>query len=78
MRDPQKKLTEDQLNGGEFTTCEDKDWKVISPYLAENEAQFGIRIDHLLAGKSPREVYRKIQPKALRALQAEEAWVHKK
>jgi len=77
VRDPNKKLNEDQLNGGEFAPVEDIDWQAIKPYLEENEKVFGITIDWLLNGKNPGEVYRKIRPKAVRALQAEEAWVHK-
>ena len=76
VRDPHKKLSEDQLNGGEFAEVEDVDWQAIIPYLDENERQFGIKVEQLLSGKSPSEVYRKIQPKAVRAVQAEEAWVH--
>jgi len=77
VRDPNKKLSEDQLNGGEFAPVEDIDWQAIKPYLEENEKVFGISIDWLLGGKRPGEVYRKIRPKSVRALQAEEAWVHK-
>jgi glutamate synthase domain-containing protein 1/glutamate synthase domain-containing protein 3 len=76
VRDPHRKLTEDQLNGGEFAPFEEPDWLSISPYLEENQRQFGITIQNLLKGRRPAEVYRKIQPKAVRALQAEEAWVH--
>ena len=75
VRDPQSKLTADQLNGGEFTQLSDADWQLILPHLHENERLFGISLETLLAGQSPVEVYRKIQPKAMRALQAEEAWV---
>jgi glutamate synthase domain-containing protein 3 len=77
VRDPQHKLSADQLNGGEFVPFEEQDWQVIAPYLEENERQFGISIDDLLNGRSPNDVYRKIQPQAVRALQAEEAWVQK-
>jgi glutamate synthase domain-containing protein 1/glutamate synthase domain-containing protein 3 len=79
VRDPQHKLTPDQLNGGEFVPFSRRDWDLIQPYLQENERQFGIRIEWLLSveGKpqTPEKVYRKIQPANVRALQAEEAWV---
>jgi glutamate synthase domain-containing protein 3 len=75
IRDPHGNVTKDQLNGGEFAPFDDKDWSLIRPYLEENERQFGISIVDLLNNRSPAEIYRKIQPKAVRALQAEEAWV---
>jgi glutamate synthase domain-containing protein 1/glutamate synthase domain-containing protein 3 len=75
VRDPQGKVGEDQLNGGEFAPLENRDWELIKPYLEENERQFGISIDDLLNGEEPARVYRKIQPHAVRALQAEESWV---
>ncbi|MFN2232950.1 MAG: glutamate synthase [Anaerolineales bacterium] len=78
IRDPQKKLSNDQLNGGEFSQLTESDWEAMKPYLEENERQFGIKINDLLNNRSPSEVYRKIQPIAVRALQAEEAWVKKK
>ncbi|MEN6487422.1 MAG: glutamate synthase, partial [Smithella sp.] len=67
VRDPQKKLVEEQLNGGEFNELSDADWDLILPYLEENEKLFAISIDRLLTvdnnKKSPKEVYRKIMPK---------------
>jgi glutamate synthase domain-containing protein 1/glutamate synthase domain-containing protein 3 len=75
IRDPQGKVGEDQLNGGEFAPLEERDWELIKPYLEENQRQFGISIDALLKGEEPANVYRKIQPHAVRALQAEESWV---
>jgi glutamate synthase domain-containing protein 3 len=77
VRDPQHKLAEDQLNGGEFAPVKEADWQAILPYLKKNQDEFGISVEWLLGGKKPGEVYRKIQPKAVWALQAEEAWVHK-
>jgi glutamate synthase domain-containing protein 3 len=76
IRDPYGKVTEEQLNGGEFAPMETMDWSLIWPYLVENERLFGISVEALLEGDDPLKVYRKIQPKAVRALQAEEAWVH--
>ena len=75
VRDPKGILGEDQLNGGEFAPMEERDWELIKPYLEENQRQFGISVDDLLNGKRPADVYRKIQPHAVRALQAEESWV---
>ncbi len=67
VRDPQKKLVDEQLNGGEFATITDADWDLILPYLEENEKLFGIAIERLLQvnGKirTPQTVYRKIIPK---------------
>jgi len=78
IRDPQGRVAEEQLNGGEFTPLEPRDWAVISPYLAENERLFGIPLARVLevSGKvlPPERVYRKIRPRAIAALQAEEAW----
>jgi len=79
VRDPYQKVTIEQLNGGEFVKFTDRDWALIQPYLEENEQLFGIPVARLLEieGKSlsPREVYRKIRPHTVKALQAEEAWV---
>jgi hypothetical protein len=45
----------------------DADWKLIQPYLEENERLFDVTIDRLLTvhGKKadPKDVYRKIAPK---------------
>lgn len=79
IRDPYQKVSEDQLNGGEITDLKEQDWAQIKPYLEENEQLFAIPLARLLEvdGKTlpPHEVYRKIRPCAVRALQAEEAWV---
>jgi glutamate synthase domain-containing protein 3 len=79
VRDPRRRLTSDQLNGGEFHPLTAADWQVIHPYLIENQRLFGIAMDDLLQvdGRRlpPEQVYRKIAPAAVRALQAEEAWV---
>lgn len=81
VRDPHGLLSEDQLNGGEFTGLASEDWALIEPYLRENERLFDIPVDALLQvdgeQRQPHEVYRKIRPGAVRALQAEEAWVTK-
>lgn len=79
IRDPHGRVSEEQLNGGEFARLEERDWAVIRPFLEENERLFGIPVARLLEvdGKPlpPAQVYRKIQPRAIAALQAEEAWV---
>jgi glutamate synthase domain-containing protein 1/glutamate synthase domain-containing protein 3 len=79
VRDPRRILSEEQLNGGEFRPFNQQDWKLIEPYLAENARLFDIPLRRLLSvdgdERSPAEVYRKIRPRAMRALQAEEAWV---
>jgi glutamate synthase domain-containing protein 3 len=65
IRDPHRRVIDDQLNGGHFAELSDADWKLIEPYLQENERQFGIAIDALLAVDgvrcAPGEVYRKVR-----------------
>jgi glutamate synthase domain-containing protein 1/glutamate synthase domain-containing protein 3 len=67
VRDPNRKLVEEQLNGGQFARMTDADWKLIEPYLEENEKLFDITIDRLLTvegeKRAPKDVYRKIRPK---------------
>ncbi len=79
LRDPHGKVSEDQLNGGEFAPMQAADWALIRPYLEENGRLFGIPLHELLQvngqALSGEQVYRKVQPHALQALQAEEAWV---
>jgi glutamate synthase domain-containing protein 1/glutamate synthase domain-containing protein 3 len=81
LRDPRGMVDDEQLNGGEFTPLTGRDWELIKPYLEENGRLFGIPVARLLTvnGEAlhPSKVYRKIRPKAMRALQAEEAWVTK-
>ncbi len=81
VRDPHSLITPDQLNGGEFADFEARDWALIKPHLDENERLFGIPVHRLLSVngrlQEPERVYRKIRPKSMRALQAEEAWVRK-
>lgn len=79
IRDPGGQVSEEQLNGGESAELEEGDWAVIRPYLEENERLFGIPLARLLEVDGerlpPGRVYRKIRPRAIQALQAEEAWV---
>ena len=67
VRDPHRKLVKEQLNGGQFAKMIEADWKLIEPYLLENEKLFGITIERLLTvdgeKKAPKDVYRKIRPK---------------
>jgi glutamate synthase domain-containing protein 3 len=76
VRDPHRKLVDEQLNGGEFAEITDADWKLILPYLEENEKLFDITVERLLtvAGnkKSPQAVYRKIRPIKAAALSKED------
>jgi glutamate synthase domain-containing protein 1/glutamate synthase domain-containing protein 3 len=82
IRDPRRMVSDEQLNGGELVDMTLEDWDLIRPYLEENNRLFGIPLASLLSfeGKQlpPERIYRKIQPVAMRALQAEEAWVVEK
>ena len=72
VRDPHKKLIDEQLNGGKFCELSNDDWDLIQPYLKDNEDLFGIKTDELLSvngiKKEPKEVYRKIEPTQLAVL----------
>jgi hypothetical protein len=73
VRDPLKTIDEEQLNGGEIVSMEEKDWDLILPYLKENERLFGICIENDLlrvdgATSSPLDVYRKVKPGSTKAL----------
>ena len=65
LRDPQRQVSEDQLNGGAFVDLSAADWQLIEPYLRENERLFGIRLADLLqvGGETcqPADVYRKVE-----------------
>ena len=67
LRDPNRQIVTEQLNGGEFTAVTAADWDLIVPYLKENEQLFGISLeDHLLTIDGKRmdcaSVYRKVRP----------------
>jgi len=73
VRDPHRRLQGEQLNGGEFASLTEKDWRLILPYLQENERLFGISIANDLLtvqGKKrlPEEVYRKVRAVKLSVL----------
>lgn len=66
LRDPHRKVVDDQLNGGQFVDLGPADWELISPYLRENENLFGISIENDLLTvngerKDYKEVYRKVR-----------------
>jgi hypothetical protein len=69
-------LLDSQLNGGIFAGLSQADWKLIEPYLQENERLFGICVGDLLTfdGKQrePREVYRKVMVSSLGVLSDKE------
>jgi glutamate synthase domain-containing protein 3 len=72
IRDPHRQVVERQLNGGVLSALTDKDWRLIRPYLNENERLFGIRLQDLLTVdgvlKEPQEVYRKVSAVKLAVL----------
>jgi glutamate synthase domain-containing protein 3 len=73
IRDPHRKVSSDQLNGGRLIDLTMSDWKLILPYLEENENLFGISVnDSLLTVHDkrldPSRVYRKIEPTQLQEL----------
>ena len=70
MRDPHRTLVNQQLNGGVYRQFTDADWKLILPFLKENERLFGIEIERDLLtvdGKlrHPSKVYRKVMPASM-------------
>ena len=76
VRDPKMTLVDEQLNGGAYRPLSAADWKLILPYLQENERLFDIRIERDLltvdgAVRRPAEVYRKVMPKKDAELEAE-------
>ena len=65
VRDPHKRLVEEQLNGGAYSDITEEEWQLILPYLQENEKLFGISIERDLLTvdgrpSTPAEVYRKV------------------
>ncbi|MCX5886255.1 MAG: glutamate synthase [Proteobacteria bacterium] len=65
LRDPYLRINDDQLNGGSFLPLTPDDWKLILPYLTENERLFDISVEHDLLTvdgeiRKPEEVYRKV------------------
>ena len=78
VRDPHQRLSESQLNGGEFVPLADADWNIIRPLLENNEKHFGIPLSRLLTiegeTRSPLSTYRKIIPLKNKALSVEASW----
>ena len=67
IRDPDNTLSPEQLNGGVFRELTISDWKLILPYLEENERLFNIKIDSDLLTvdgvvQNPSKVYKKVIP----------------
>jgi glutamate synthase domain-containing protein 1/glutamate synthase domain-containing protein 3 len=68
IRDPHMTLVDEQLNLGAYRPLGDEDWKLMLPYLEENQRLFGIRINEDLLTvegvlRKPVEVYRKVMPR---------------
>jgi len=76
VRDPNKTMVDQQLNGGKFAKLTDDDWELILPYLEENQKLFGITIQQLLTvnGKrfKPCQVYRKVIPGNIKTIAVED------
>lgn len=72
IRDPQRAVGEDQLNGGAFSELEEEDWNLIEPYLKINEELFGLPVERLLTHGGrvlpPAGIYRKVEAVRLKAL----------
>lgn len=73
LRDPEHRVTQDQLNGGRFAELDQRDWNLIRPYLEENQRQFGVRLDAGLLQKGDLrlgwdQAYRKIEAVQIQAL----------
>jgi glutamate synthase domain-containing protein 1/glutamate synthase domain-containing protein 3 len=67
VRDPHKTLVDEQLNGCVYEKLTEADWKLMLPYLKENERLFGIEIERDLltvdgVQKNPWRVYTKVLP----------------
>ncbi len=76
VRDPHHTLVDEQLNGGSYSTLSPADWKLILPFLQENERLFGIRVHKDLLTvdgvlRKPSEVYRKVAPSTDAEIEAE-------
>jgi hypothetical protein len=76
VRDPHRTLVEEQLNLGSYRPLGGEDWKLMLPYLEENQRLFGIRIkEDLLTVDGvlcePKEVYQKVMPRKDAEIEAE-------
>ena len=68
VRDPYRRLVDEQLNGGAYRPLGAADWKLMGPYLEENQRLFDVQIERDLLTvdgvvRSPFEVYRKVMPR---------------
>jgi glutamate synthase domain-containing protein 3 len=68
LRDPDKKVVDEHLNGGVFADLTQADWDLILPYLRENQTLFGISVEQdLLTVDGNRlpfhRVFRKVMPR---------------
>lgn len=73
IRDPHRRVSSDQLNGGRLAEFSQHDWELILPYLRENERLFGVSVDRDLLSvdgvlMAPNRVYRKVEPVRLTEL----------
>ncbi|NQT84044.1 glutamate synthase, partial [bacterium] len=72
VRDPYRRLTDDQLNGGEFSELTPADWQLVETLLKENEKEFDISVEQLLTVdgvvQAPEKVYRKVRAVKLAVL----------
>ncbi len=76
VRDPHRTLVDEQLNGGAYRPLSAADWKLILPYLQENQRLFGIRIERDLLTVdgvcgAAAAVYRKVMPRKDAEIEAE-------
>jgi glutamate synthase domain-containing protein 3 len=76
IRDPHHTLVDQQLNAGAYLPMSDADWKLILPYLQENERLFGVQVERDLLTvdgvlRRPRDVYRKVVPHKDAEIEAE-------
>jgi glutamate synthase domain-containing protein 3 len=64
IRDPKRRVEENQLLGGRLMEIDEADWRVVIPMLERNERHFGIKVEDLLkvdgALREPGKVYRKV------------------
>jgi glutamate synthase domain-containing protein 3 len=76
IRDPRGQLVDRQLNGGTISALSNEDWRLIRPYLEENERLFGVPLETLLTVdgvvREPVDVYRKVSAVKLGVLAGSE------
>ncbi|MFX1515596.1 MAG: hypothetical protein ACFFC6_04745 [Promethearchaeota archaeon] len=68
IQDPLKKVETSQLNGGQFSPLQSKDWELIQPYIQENEHLFGFSSMFAKKQQNLFEYYRKVEPISLMVL----------